>query len=573
MLLALAWQDHAVVAAYFAALVGMGWHFARKQKSGAEYFLASRRVPWFALGLSIMATLMSSLTYLSEPGEVWLSGVTTIVAKWIAILTEMVVVLFVIIPFLMRFRFTSVYEYLEYRFGRGPRRLAVALFLCLIVSWMGFVVLAMSWTVSRVTGVHLWIITATVGGVGTVYTMVGGMRAVIWKEVLQVALMLGGCLVCIGYVLTHGTNGDWLAKSDEYRRAVDPGSSVLTWIPNDAFDRISVAGFAATMFVWHLCTHLGNQMVVQRYFSSSDLKAARRSFLTAVGASIVVNTLLVVAGLALVSFYLAGHGQHWFDPYHLPKRDADLIFPMFMVNELPPGLAGAVLTAVLSAAMSTLDSGVNAIATVISVERRSRREGEAPAEPEPHLWEHEVGVPVNARGSAGASPSRENWNEVRFAKMVTLVAGLCITAAAYALNLLVKDRNILEMMPRSFNCFLVPLGGMFFLGFFVPRCGPRAAVLASLTALVTAVSLAYSRELYGIVDERGRPLSFTLILPVTFGVLLVVGLAGSVFDRATPDQTAGLTWFTRRQRPNIPPHLLAPNPPAPFPVKKEGGES
>lgn len=524
MLLALAWQDHAVVVAYLAVLAGMGWHFARKQKSGNEYFLASRRVPWFALGLSIMATLMSSLTYLSEPGEVWLSGITTIVAKWIAILTEMVVVLLVIIPFLMRFRFTSVYEYLEYRFGRGPRRLAVVLFICLIVTWMGFVVLAMSWTVSRVTGVHLWIITATVGGVGTVYTMVGGMRAVIWKEVLQVALMLGGCLVCIGFVLTHGTNGDWLAKSNEYRHAVDPGSSALIWVPNDAFDRISVVGFASTMFVWHLCTHLGNQMVVQRYFSSSDVKAARRSFATAACASLIVNTLLVVAGLALVSYYLAGHGEKWFDPYKLPKRDADLIFPMFMVNELPPGLAGAVLTAVLSAAMSTLDSGVNAIATVISVERRSYRKGE---------------------------------DSVRFAKMVTLVAGLSITVAAYLMNLLVKDRNILEMMPRSFNCFLVPLGGMFFLGFFVPRCGSRAAIVASVAALITAVSLAYSKELYGIADERGRPLTFTLILPATFVVMLATGLIGSLFDRSTPKQTSGLTWFTRHQAPNLPPHLVA----------------
>src|SRR3954465_12802717 len=105
MLLALAWQDHAVVAAYLAVLVGMGWHFSRKQRTGNEYFLASRSVPWFALGLSIMATLMSSLTYLSEPGEVWLSGLTTILGKVGAVLTEMVIVLVFIIPFLMRFRF------------------------------------------------------------------------------------------------------------------------------------------------------------------------------------------------------------------------------------------------------------------------------------------------------------------------------------------------------------------------------------------------------------------------------------------------------------------------------------
>ena len=531
MLFALAWQDYAVVASYLGVLVVMGWHFARRRRTGEEYFLAGRNVPWFALGLSIMATLMSSLTYLSEPGEVWLSGVTTVAGKWVAILSEMVVVLLVVIPFLMRFRFTSVYEYLEYRFGRGVRTLAVGLFVCLVVSWMGFVVLAMSWTVSRVTGVPLVAVTATVGLVGTVYTMVGGMRAVIWKEVLQVALMLGGCLVCLGHVLAAGVGTDWLATSDQYRRTVNPGAGVLTWVTSDPFERISVVGFAATMFVWHLCTHLGNQMVVQRYFSSADLRAARRSFATAAVASLIVNTLLVVVGLALVSYYLAGQGTRWFDPYAMNKRDADLIFPMFMVTELPPGLAGAVLTAVLSAAMSTLDSGVNAVATVISVER--------------------------ARSQAtGAAGDTGRPNDLGFAKRVTLVTGATITVAAYAMNLLVEDRNILEMMPRSFNCFLVPLGGLFFLGFFVPRCGRRAAVVAAAAALVAAVGLAYSKELFGIHDG-GRALSFTLILPSAFLVVVVVGLVGSLFDPSTPGQRAGLTWFTRDQLPMIPRHLIA----------------
>lgn len=527
MVLALAWQDYGVVLLYVAVLVGMGWWFARRQRTTEEYFFASRQVPWFALGLSIMATLMSSLTYLSEPGEVWLSGLTSILGKWLAILTEMVVVLWVIIPFLMRFRFTSAYEYLEYRFSVGVRRWGVGLFVCLIVSWMGFVVLAMSWTVSRVTGIPLLAVTATVGLVGTLYTMVGGLRAVIWKEVLQVALMLGGCLVCIGFVLYHGSSTNWLEQSDAYRQSIDPDQPPITVATTDPFVRISVVGFAATMFVWHLCTHLGNQMVVQRYFSSSNVRAARRSFVTAATASLLVNTLLIVAGVGLVAYYLNGLGDRWFDPYRLNKRDADLIFPMFMVRELPAGLAGAVLTAVLSAAMSTVDSGVNAIATVISAERNRLR-----------------------RGLTGG------MSDMRFARLVTFFAGLLITVAAYLLNMLVQDRNILEMMPRSFNCFLVPLGGLFFLGFFVPRCGHRAVLVASLAALATAIGLAYSRELFGISDG-GRSLSFTLILPSAFVVLVSVGLLGSLVDRSSPRQHTGLTWFSRHRRPDIPEHLLA----------------
>lgn len=529
MFFALAWQDHAVVLGYVVLLAAMGWYFSRRQRSGDEYFLASRRVPWFAVGLSIIATLLSSLTYLSEPGEVWQSGITTLIAKVVAILTEMVIVLLVFIPFLMRFRFTSAYEYLGYRFGPRTRLLGVVLFVCLVVSWMGFVVLAMSRAVSQVTELPLVFVTLTVGLVGTVYTMAGGLRAVIWKEVLQVILMIGGCFVCMGYV-SWASGGtwlpDWFRETVSYRasREGGPGLSLVSF---DPFQRISVLTFGLTMFVWHLCTHLGNQMVVQRYFSCSDLKAARRSFATAAMFGIIINSLLVFVGLALVYFYRQKLGELTLDP--AVKRDADMIFPTFMVRELPAGLAGAVLTAVLSAAMSTIDSGINAISTVLSAERDR-----------PH-------------GSEGNPAQRTGREQVRFARLVTLFAGTAITLSAYALNELTADRNIMEMMPRSFNCFLMPLGLLFLFGIFAPFAGARAAVVASLVALVTAVGIAYAKQLFGLE----RDISFTWVLPGALVVGAAAGLLASLFDRPQREHVAGLTWFTRRQVPLIDHRLFA----------------
>jgi Na+/proline symporter len=143
--------------------------------------------------------------------------------------------------------------------------------------------------------------------------------------------------------------------------------------------------------------------------------------------------------------------------------------------------------------------------------------------------------------------------QVRFARVVTLAAGGAITAAAYGIDLLVADRNILEMMPRSFNCFLVPLGVLFLLGMFAPFVGMRAAVCGSLVSFVTAVSIAYAKELYGLQHE----LSFTWILPGAVGLGLLVGLAGSLFDRSHEAQTAGLTWFTRHQLPLVDHRLFA----------------
>jgi SSS family solute:Na+ symporter len=523
MLLALAWQDHAAVAAYLGVLALMGWHFSRRQRSGEEYFLASRSVPWLAVGMSIIATLMSSLTYLSEPGEVWQSGITSLLGKTWAMLAEMVIVLIFFIPLLMRFRFVSAYEYLGYRFSPAARTLAVVFFVCLVVAWMGFVVLAMARAVSTVTGMNLWLVTVTVGMVGTIYTIVGGMRAVIWKDVLQVILMLGGCFICLIYI-SWRTGGTWLP--DWLQAATDAGKGP-TLASFDPFQRVSVLTFGLTMFVWHACTHLGNQMVVQRYFSCSDLPAARRSFATAVSFGLIINTLLVFVGLAIFYFYRAGLGELALDPS--VRREADMIFPTFMARELPPGLAGAVIVAVLSAAMSTIDAGINAIATVISCERDR-----------PH-------------GCDPGVAARSGADQVRFARIVTLVAGLCITASAYALDTLVRDRNILEMMPRSFNCFLMPLGTLFLLGMFAPFVGKRAAVLAALAAFATAVSIAYGKDLYGLEKD----LSFTWVLPGALGVGLAVGMIVGLADRSNREQTAGLTWFTRHEIPRIDHRLFA----------------
>ena len=283
MLFALAWPDYAVVMAYIGLLAGMGWYFARRQRTNEEYFLASRSIPWFAVGLSIIATLLSSLTYISEPGEVWQSGVTTLIGKVFAILTEMIFVLAFFIPFLMRFRFTSAYEYLGVRFGPRTRWWGVVLFVCLVVSWMGFVVLAMARAVSAVADVPLESIIATVGIVGTIYTMAGGLRAVIWKEVLQVILMIGGCFVCMGYVVWASDGAwlpDWIDAAMEYRASQEGGTG-LKLFSLDPFERITVFTFGLTMFVWHFCTHLGNQMVVQRVFLSLEPEVRPASFVTA----------------------------------------------------------------------------------------------------------------------------------------------------------------------------------------------------------------------------------------------------------------------------------------------------
>jgi SSS family solute:Na+ symporter len=521
----LAWQDHAMIVAYLGATIGLGLNLSRKQASDDEYFLASRRMPWFAVGLSVIATLLSSLTYLSEPGEVWKSGVINVMGKMLAIPFEMLLVWLVCIPFLMRFRYTSAYEYLGDRFGRGARLLGVAIFAGLVVTWMGFIVLASARAMATVTGLSLGLVIATVGVVATIYTVLGGLRAVIWTDVIQVLLMLGGAAGCIVFVALNTNSGltDWYQAALDYQAASDGSRMKLfSW---DPFERSTMLTVALSMFVWHVATHTANQMTVQRYFSTPDLRAARRSFVTGSLFGVALNLLLVVVGLALLYYYVNFLGERLpegLDP--AKKNDADLIFPKFVVAQLPAGLAGGIMAAILAAAMSSIDSGINSLAAVLSVEHRD--------------W-------PSAAGPAAASPSNhtpgQDKRQVKAARLLTFFLGLLITLAAYGLDLLPGQGNIVEMMARTFNSFIGSLGGLFFIGMFMPRAGNAAAVLATFCGLAASLVLGYG-DAWGLLPAR---VSFTLIVPGSLAASLLAGLLLSFVFPRPQHPLDGLTWFSR----------------------------
>ncbi len=497
MLFALHSLDYTVVVAYLLGMLWLGALFSRRQATNDEYFLGGRTIPWFAIGLSIIATLMSSLTYVSEPGEVWKSGVTNMAGKMLAIPFEMAIVYGIFIPFLAKLKYTSAYDYLGDRFGAATKWLGIVLFLWLAVAWMGFIVLVSSQILADAAELPLYVVTATVGLVATLYTVAGGFRAVVWTDVAQVALMLGGAIMTIVYVAVQTGSG----PAAWYELVVTQHSTPqLQFFDASPFTRSTIFTVALSMFVWHICTHIGNQMTVQRYFSAGSTSSARRSFVIGSLVGVLINLLLLVVGLALFYYYhtLGETRPEGLDPL---KKEADKIFPRFALHRLPAGLAGAWLAAMLAAAMSSIDSGINSAASVLIAEWNRRAERRS--------------------GTTEADAS------MRAVKTLTFLLGLFMTIAAYVLDGLTRDRNIIDMMARSFNCFTAPLGGLFLLGMFVPRAGNRAALLGGLCGLATSVSLAFAQELFGVT----RMVSFTWVLPCSLTATLVVGTLLAPFDR------------------------------------------
>jgi len=530
----LAFWDLFVIGAYLVGMIALGVRLSWGQRSDDEYFLAGRRMPWFAVGMSVIASLLSSLTYLSEPGEVWNSGITHTIGKFVAIPFEMAVVWIFFLPFLMRFRYTSAYEYLEDRFGLASRRVGAALFVLMVVLWMGFVVLASSRALAIVSGFTLFQVMMLVGVVATLYTVMGGLRAVIWTDVVQVVLLIGGGVFCIAYVAwTTGTwLPDWVSAAESQLAATN--AEAVPWFSFDPTVRATVVTVAINMAIWHICTHCANQMTVQRYFSTSNVQAARRSFVTGSLLGVGINAMLMVVGMAMLYYYTqSGAELVGLDPN--TKQDRDLIFPMFAVRRLPPGFGGAILAALFAAAMSSIDSGVNSIATVLTAER--------------------------FRDSTKSDPARSDTDEVEakkgklkshvlWARVVTLTAGVLITLAAYALSFLPSDWGIVDAMPRTFNAVTAPLGSMFLIGFFLPFCGQRAMLIGTSCGLLTSIGLGYLSQIgdalvaVGALEQTPPAISFTWIMPMALLVAIAAACAASLVFPGKK-RLAGLTWFDR----------------------------
>jgi len=264
--------DFAVIGVYFSGLLALGLGFSKWQTSENSYFLGNRRLPWFVVGLSMMATIISTLTYLSLPGELIKHGVGYFFVVF-GILASVPFITRVIIPALMRLPVTSVYEYFERRYGLSLRTLGAVVFIFMRLTWMGLVIYTTAFAVSRMTGWDAWSVILVIGLITTFYTTVGGMPAVVWTDFAQGLLLLGGAVFIPFYVAfrTQSGLGDWWNAFSQAGRTEVPIFSL------DLTVRLSVIGIMINDFLWNVCTHGADQIAAQRYLSTSSAKAAKRS--------------------------------------------------------------------------------------------------------------------------------------------------------------------------------------------------------------------------------------------------------------------------------------------------------
>lgn len=476
--------DYGAIAAYFLMVVCVGYYYGRRQKNTEDYFLAGRSLPWFPVGLSILATLLSTVSYLSYPGEMIKNGVGAN-AQLLSYPLIFLLVSYLILPFLLQLRVTSAYEYLEQRFDLKTRLFGSCIFVLIRTTWMGTVLFTASVALSKICGLSFTTIVVGLVAIGVFYTVLGGLTAVIWTDVVQFFILLGGAVFTVVYVAVDSGTGPsvwWNAMM----AAETPPQPVFSFDPTV---RLSLVGMGFGTLFWWLTTASSDQVVVQRFLATESLGAARRAFLCNLASSVVISLLLALCGIALYSYYMAA----------LPD-DPDLVFPHFIRHILPRGLAGLVVAALLSAAMSSLDSGMNSIAAVVITDyyRRFRR--------------------------AAASPRQELF----LARVVTAASGVLATGICLLLDLIPEDQrgNLFDVQGRVSNYLVGSLGGLMLIAILGIRCNGRVARNSALCGILVGMLWAQGHWLFGLPE-----LAWVWVVPLS--TVVTVGTAACV-SRLTP---------------------------------------
>jgi SSS family transporter len=482
--------DYVVIVAYLFVVAGIGLYFyLTGKKDPANFFVAGRKIPWWAAGLSLYATGTSAISYLAIPAKSYATN-WLYLGQNVVGFAGSIYVGFVIAPLIRRLNLISVYQYLEMRFHPAVRTLASLI--CIVqhlAGRMSIVLLLPALALSAVTGISVVTCILLMGVITTIYTVLGGMKAVIWTDVLQVFVMVGGALFAIGWMI-HGTGGlgavVHTALADHKIHLFD--FSFDFTIPN-------VWTFVLILIVGTL-TWPQDQVNTQRVLATKDDKAARNSLFMLTAIVLPGSFMFFTLGTLLYTYYKA-------HPAGLnPLLTTDQIFPQFIASDLPSGVTGLIIAGIFAASMATLSSNINSIATLVSVD----------------FYE---------RYAKNPSPAKS----VRLAEWATVLTGIAGTSLALYLSTL-DIRSLWDKFYELMALLGGGFSGIYALGMFTRRANWQGAVIG----IVASIVLTLLTKLY-------TPLHVLMYGVVSIAACMLFGYLGSLFFPAPTQPLRGLTVF------------------------------
>ena len=483
--------NYAVVIGYLVVLIGMGWYFSKREKGTDDYFLAGRRIPWWAAGMSIFATQLSAISFLGMPAISYSTDWVIFPGKLTALLIFPIVI-FLYLPFFRRLNITTAYQYLERRFNVVVRLYGSVSFIFFQLVRMAIVVYLPALALSAVTGINVHTCIIVMGVLATVYTVLGGMEAVIWTDVLQLFVLVGGMLVALAMILVQ--EGGPVAIYET--AAADAKLHMFEW----TWDHTRLATWSVLLgtFALQFGPFTTDQAVIQRYLTTKSEKAAARSLILNGSMALPYGLLVTAFGTCLYVFFKNNPGLLTVGM----KNDA--VLPLFVARKLPPGVCGLVIAGVFAASMSTLDSGMHSIATAVTTDfyRRFR---------------------------SGASDHRC----LNIARVATVIAGMVGTAIALGLATM-SIESLFMQFQKMLALISSGLVGVFMLGIFTKRGNWIGALVGAAAGIGSLVYLRYFTGTHQYV----YPL-------VGIPVSVIVGYVVSLVTAGRGKDLAGLTLHTK----------------------------
>ncbi len=435
--------DYFILLVYFAMVCGVAALFAGRQKSLKDYFLGDRNVPWYAATFSGIATIVSATSFLGGPGMAF-SGNLQFLQYRLAMPVVLGIICGIILPMFFRLHVYSIYEYLERRFDTRVKLVASVLFLLLKAGYLAICMYAPALVLSRMLGMSANTIVIAVGAITALYTMAGGIKAVIWTDTLQLGIFGGAIIFVIGLICykVDGGVAAVVSIAGEHGRL---SFFNFSWSLTESYTFLG-ALFGGTVYT--LSQFGVDQAEVQRFLTTANIRQSNIAMITSMVAAAAMGFAVFFIGAALFAYYQM-------NPAKLAGGvGPNDVFPKFIIEEMPHGIKGVLVAAILAAAMSTISAVLNSMATVML------------ADVWPRITSRKPGV------SAG------RWCTLGLGAVATMLA--CFGD---------KFGNILEASVLIGNLFGGSLVGTFLLGMLCHRVTARGAFIGMLCGFASAVWL------------------------------------------------------------------------------------
>jgi solute:Na+ symporter, SSS family len=448
--------DKLILIFYFLAVILFGAYFRKKSSTSSGFMIADGKLPSWAVGLSILGTFVSSITFLAYPGQAYN-------ANWDVFLFSLtlppaaLIATFYFIPLYRTKVKISAYEYLEQRFGPWARIYGSISFMLGSLARIGMILFLVSLVLHQLTGWSYETIIVITGIGVTCYTVLGGIEAVVWTDVVQVIILFGGAIVSLIILLTGMPEGPGqLFEIAAENRKFSLGS----WQPD------LMVPTAWVVLIYGIIENLRNfgvdQNYVQRYQVTQSIKDASRSVWIAAIAYIPVSALFLFIGTALFSFYTAN--AQLLPPSLEGSLSGDKIYPYFIATQFPVGLRGLLIAAIFAAAMSSIDSSLNCVSTLTLLDFYKR-----------HM-----------------NPGVDEKKSIRLLRIYTVLWGVLGTLTGLAM---IQVRTALETGWQLAGIAGGGLVGLFLLGLLCRWVKPWQAGTAVLTSIMSILWATFARDL------------------------------------------------------------------------------